>query len=137
MDAKKILIEAKPFALGVRIEHKQSLIDKIQFKREVRGDYLPPATYSLVTQAGGRGVFSFCMCPGGVIAPASTDANETVDGAAARAMARFRTAVWWWRYKLLIGKHTKAKARLLLWNFRSRWSKRPLLLREALSHRRS
>jgi uncharacterized FAD-dependent dehydrogenase len=77
LDAKNILIEAKPFALGVRIEHKQSLIDKIQYKRE-RGDYLPPATYSLVTQACGRGVFSFCMCPGGVIAPASTNANETV-----------------------------------------------------------
>lgn len=75
---KKILIEAKPFALGVRIEHKQSLIDSIQYKRPERGDLLPPSSYSLVAQACGRGVFSFCMCPGGVIAPAATDANEIV-----------------------------------------------------------
>ncbi|MCX6197632.1 MAG: FAD-binding protein [Bacteroidetes bacterium] len=78
LHAKNILIEAKPFALGVRVEHHQSLIDNIQYKRNERGEYLPPATYSLVTQACGRGVFSFCMCPGGVIAPASTNANETV-----------------------------------------------------------
>lgn len=78
LNAKNILVEAKPFALGVRIEHQQSLIDKIQYKRDERGEYLPPATYSLVTQACGRGVFSFCMCPGGVIAPASTDDKETV-----------------------------------------------------------
>jgi len=75
---KKILIEAKPFALGVRIEHKQSLIDSIQYKCDSRGDLLPPSSYSLVTQAGGRGVFSFCMCPGGVIAPAATDQQEMV-----------------------------------------------------------
>lgn len=75
---KKVLIEAKPFALGVRIEHTQDLIDSIQYKRDSRGDLLPPASYSLVTQACGRGVFSFCMCPGGVIASASTDVNETV-----------------------------------------------------------
>lgn len=78
LHTKNILIEAKPFALGVRVEHHQSLIDSIQYKRNERGEYLPPATYSLVTQACGRGVFSFCMCPGGVIAPASTSANETV-----------------------------------------------------------
>lgn len=75
---KNILIEAKPFALGVRVEHPQALIDSIQYKRAERGDYLPPSSYSLVTQACNHGVFSFCMCPGGVIAPASTDANETV-----------------------------------------------------------
>jgi len=75
---KKILIEAKPFALGVRIEHKQSLIDSIQYKRPERGNLLPPSSYSLVAQACGRGVFSFCMCPGGVIAPAATDVNEIV-----------------------------------------------------------
>lgn len=75
---KKVLIEAKPFALGVRIEHSQNLIDSIQYKREERGKLLPPASYSLVTQACGRGVFSFCMCPGGVIASASTGQNETV-----------------------------------------------------------
>ena len=75
---KKILIEAKPFALGVRIEHPQVLIDSIQYKCSTRSPLLPPSTYSLVTQAGGRGVFSFCMCPGGVIAPAMTNLNETV-----------------------------------------------------------
>lgn len=75
---KNILIEAKPFALGVRVEHPQSLIDSIQYKRPERGNFLPPSSYSLVAQACNRGVFSFCMCPGGVIAPAMTDANETV-----------------------------------------------------------
>ncbi len=75
---KNILIEAKPFALGVRVEHPQSLIDSIQYKRGARGEFLPPSSYSLVTQACNRGVFSFCMCPGGVIAPAMTDAKETV-----------------------------------------------------------
>lgn len=78
LQRKKILIEAKPFALGVRIEHHQSLIDSIQYNTEERGKYLPPASYSLVTQACGRGVFSFCMCPGGVIAPAGTANNEVV-----------------------------------------------------------
>ena len=73
-----ILIEAKPFALGVRIEHQQTLIDSIQYKCAERGDYLPPSSYSLVTQAYGRGVFSFCMCPGGIIAPAATSPGEVV-----------------------------------------------------------
>ena len=75
---KKILIEAKPFALGVRIEHPQQLIDSIQYHCPSRGEYLPPASYSLVQQVEGRGVFSFCMCPGGIIAPASTSAGELV-----------------------------------------------------------
>lgn len=73
-----ILIEAKPFALGVRVEHPQSLIDSIQYKRPKRGHFLPPSSYSLVTQACGRGVFSFCMCPGGIIAPAATAPGEIV-----------------------------------------------------------
>jgi len=73
-----ILIEAKPFALGVRIEHPQELIDAIQYHCALRGDYLPPASYSLVAQEYGRGVFSFCMCPGGIIAPASTAPGEIV-----------------------------------------------------------
>lgn len=75
---KNILIEAKPFALGVRAEHPQQLIDKAQYKCEVRGDYLPPASYSLVQQVNETGVFSFCMCPGGIIAPAATNENEMV-----------------------------------------------------------
>ncbi len=75
---KKILIESKPFALGVRIEHPQKLIDNIQYHCSTREDFLPPASYSLVEQVKGKGVFSFCMCPGGIIAPASTDNNELV-----------------------------------------------------------
>ena len=75
---KQILIEAKGFALGVRIEHPQQLIDSIQYHCPVRGIYLPPASYSLVKQVNERGVFSFCMCPGGIIAPAATAAGELV-----------------------------------------------------------
>ena len=75
---KNVLIEAKPFALGVRVEHPQSLIDNIQYHSATRGEYLPPASYSVVQQVDGRGVFSFCMCPGGIIAPAATNANEIV-----------------------------------------------------------
>jgi len=75
---QQIQIEAKPFALGVRVEHPQSLIDSAQYHCAVRGAYLPPASYSLVEQVQGRGVFSFCMCPGGIIAPASTSPGELV-----------------------------------------------------------
>ncbi len=75
---KKILIAAKPFALGVRIEHPQSLIDATQYHCVVRGEFLPPASYSLVQQVNGRGVFSFCMCPGGIIAPAATSPGQLV-----------------------------------------------------------
>lgn len=70
-------IEAKPFALGVRIEHPQSLINNIQYHGE-QNEFLPPASYSLVQQVDDRGVFSFCMCPGGIIAPASTSPGELV-----------------------------------------------------------
>ena len=83
---KKIVITAKPFALGVRVEHPQELINNIQYGNS--GNFassksddemiLPPASYSLVEQIDGRGVFSFCMCPGGIIAPASTNTNELV-----------------------------------------------------------
>jgi len=75
---KEILIEAKPFALGVRVEHAQQLIDKIQYKCEDRGLYLPPSPYSIVRQVNGRGMYSFCMCPGGVIAPCATKPGEVV-----------------------------------------------------------
>ncbi|HEX8460042.1 MAG TPA: FAD-binding protein [Segetibacter sp.] len=78
LNDKTILIEAKPFALGVRIEHPQSVIDSIQYHCEIREEYLPPASYSLVQQVEGKGVFSFCMCPGGIIAPAATNAEELV-----------------------------------------------------------
>ncbi|MFK5877898.1 MAG: FAD-dependent oxidoreductase [Flavobacteriaceae bacterium] len=75
---KGILIEAKPFALGVRVEHSQQLIDSIQYHCDVRGEYLPPAPYSIVKQVKHRGVYSFCMCPGGVIAPCATAPGEVV-----------------------------------------------------------
>ena len=75
---KNILIEAKPFALGVRAEHAQQLIDQIQYSCDYRGDFLPPSPYSIVKQVGGRGMYSFCMCPGGVIAPCATSPGEVV-----------------------------------------------------------
>lgn len=78
LHSKNIFIESKPFALGVRIEHPQEIIDQLQYHCDVRDPYLPPASYSLVDQVGDRGVFSFCMCPGGIIAPASTVANTLV-----------------------------------------------------------
>jgi uncharacterized FAD-dependent dehydrogenase len=73
-----ISIFAKPFALGVRIEHPQEVIDSIQYHSKVRSAYLPPASYSLSHQVNDRGVYSFCMCPGGIIAPAATGKNEIV-----------------------------------------------------------
>lgn len=75
---QRILIEAKPFALGVRIEHPQQVIDQAQYHCEHRGPDLPPSYYNLVEQVDDRGVFSFCMCPGGIIAPCATDFNEIV-----------------------------------------------------------
>ncbi len=75
---KGVEVEAKPFAMGVRIEHPQSLIDSIQYHCEERGEWLPAAAYSLVSQQRGRGVYSFCMCPGGFIVPAMTSAAESV-----------------------------------------------------------
>ncbi len=80
--SRNVKIEAKPFALGVRVEHPQQLIDQIQYKCEDRGDYLPASAYSLVAQSTlkntERGVFSFCMCPGGFIVPAATTPGELV-----------------------------------------------------------
>lgn len=78
LHSKNILVEARPFALGVRAEHQQELIDKVQYKCSPRGEYLPPASYSLVEQVNHTGVFSFCMCPGGIIAPAATALGEVV-----------------------------------------------------------
>lgn len=80
---KQVFIEAKPFALGVRIEHPQALIDKIQYHCETdRGPWLPASSYALVHQTyfdnKQRGVFSFCMCPGGFIVPAATAPGEVV-----------------------------------------------------------
>jgi uncharacterized FAD-dependent dehydrogenase len=82
--SKNILLETKPFALGVRVEHPQELIDKIQYHcgntEEVisKRNFLPAASYSLVQQVNSRGVYSFCMCPGGIIAPCATNQEEVV-----------------------------------------------------------
>lgn len=75
---QNILVEAKPFALGVRIEHPQEIIDQSQYHCAVRGEFLPPSYYNFVEQVDGRGVFSFCMCPGGIIAPCATKPGEIV-----------------------------------------------------------
>ena len=81
LNKRNVLIEAKPFALGVRIEHPQPLIDQIQYHGD-RGQYLPPSAYSISCQTSiknrQRGMFSFCMCPGGFIVPAATDDGELV-----------------------------------------------------------
>ena len=83
LHSRKVFIEAKPFALGVRVEHQQNLVDRIQYHCPVdRGPYLPASSYALVHQAKvegrERGVFSFCMCPGGFIVPAATAPGEIV-----------------------------------------------------------
>ena len=75
----KIELEAKGIAVGVRLEHPSALIDQIQYhSRQGRGKYLPAAEYSFVTQVNGRGVYSFCMCPGGFVIPAATDDEQIV-----------------------------------------------------------
>ena len=78
LHSKKVKLEAKGFALGVRIEHSQEVIDKIQYHGRVNDEFLPPASYSLVEQVDGVGVYSFCMCPGGIIAPCATSPGEVV-----------------------------------------------------------
>ena len=75
---KKVKLEVKPFALGVRIEHAQSLVDKAQYNQANREENLPAASYRLACQVNGRGVFSFCMCPGGLVVPAATAPGEIV-----------------------------------------------------------
>lgn len=75
---KGITIENKPFALGVRIEHPQPLIDQIQYNQKKRDEHLPASSYRLACQVAGRGVFSFCMCPGGLVVPAATAPGELV-----------------------------------------------------------
>ncbi|MFT5986182.1 MAG: putative FAD-dependent dehydrogenase, partial [Planctomycetota bacterium] len=73
-----VKIESKPFAIGVRVEHQQELIDYIQYHGDSDNPYLPPASYALVEQVDGMGVYSFCMCPGGIIAPCATEQEEVV-----------------------------------------------------------
>ena len=78
LDSKGVAMEAKDFALGVRIEHPQGYIDSTQYNQEVREDNLPAAAYRVATQVDDNGVFSFCMCPGGLIVPAATAPGELV-----------------------------------------------------------
>jgi uncharacterized protein len=73
-----VTLEMKPFAVGVRVEHPQELIDKIQYHGNSRGEYLPASSYNLAKQIDGRGVYSFCMCPGGFIVPSATSQEEVV-----------------------------------------------------------
>jgi uncharacterized protein len=78
LQKKNILLEAKSFAVGVRAEHPQLLIDQIQYHAPQRNPFLPAASYSLVTQVENRGVFSFCMCPGGIMVPSATADEQLV-----------------------------------------------------------
>ena len=78
LHAKGILIERKDFAMGVRVEHPQSIIDAVRYHTSVRDPLVPPASYTAVEQVDGLGVYSFCMCPGGIIAPCATSQNEIV-----------------------------------------------------------
>jgi uncharacterized FAD-dependent dehydrogenase len=75
---RDVAVEAKSFAMGVRIEHPQALIDEIRYRQSPRDPHLPAASYSAVCQVDGRGVFSFCMCPGGLIVPSATEPGEIV-----------------------------------------------------------
>lgn len=75
---KNILLESKPFAIGVRVEHPQPLIDHIQYRQNPREEWLPASSYRLACQVGEKGVFSFCMCPGGLVVPAATAPGEIV-----------------------------------------------------------
>ncbi len=78
MDKNKLKLESKSFAMGVRIEHPQKLIDSIQYHSDLRPENLPAASYNLTCKVDDKGVYSFCMCPGGIIIPASTDSDELV-----------------------------------------------------------
>ena len=93
-----IEIEAKGIAVGVRLEHPSQLIDQIQYhNKNGRGRYLPAAEYSFVTQAQGRGVYSFCMCPGGFVIPAATDKQQiVVNGMSPATAAQHGATVAWW-----------------------------------------
>ncbi|MEY4948492.1 MAG: hypothetical protein RL698_703 [Pseudomonadota bacterium] len=78
LDRSAVRLERKPFALGVRVEHPQALVDAMQYHAAVRAPGLPAASYSIVERSGGRGLFSFCMCPGGIMCPAATAPGEVV-----------------------------------------------------------
>lgn len=86
-----IALTIKPFAMGVRVEHPQDLIDRIQYHGKSRGDFLPAASYTLARQVNGRGVYSFCMCPGGFIVPSATSNGEVVVNGMSPSL---RNSVW-------------------------------------------
>lgn len=91
LDRHGAALEFKPFAMGVRVEHPQELIDRIQYHGKSRGEWLPAASYTLSRQVDGRGVFSFCMCPGGFIVPSATAGEEIVVNGMSPAR---RNSVW-------------------------------------------
>ncbi len=78
LQRKQIRLEAKPFAMGIRLEHPQALIDEMQYHQRPRDQFLPAASYKMVAHVQNRGVFSFCMCPGGLIVPTATAPGELV-----------------------------------------------------------
>ncbi|NOR87981.1 MAG: FAD-binding protein [Bacteroidales bacterium] len=86
LESKGVLLERKDFAAGVRIEHPQALINSIQYHTKEKDPLLPTASYSLVSQVEKKGVFSFCMCPGGIIVPSATSSNEVVVNGMSNAM---------------------------------------------------
>jgi len=86
LHSKNILLERKDFAMGVRIEHPQKIINTIQYHTAEKDPLLPTASYSLVSQQGNKGVFSFCMCPGGIIVPSATNSDEVVVNGMSNAM---------------------------------------------------
>ncbi len=78
LNDKKVYLEQKDFAMGVRVEHPQALIDSIQYSCNIRSKHLPAASYNLASRIGNKGVYSFCMCPGGYIVPSATAENQIV-----------------------------------------------------------
>jgi len=91
LSLRGVQLEYKPFAMGVRVEHPQEVIDRIQYHGKARGMFLPAASYSLATQVDGRGVYSFCMCPGGFIVPSATSPGEVVVNGMSPSQ---RSSVW-------------------------------------------
>ena len=116
-----IEIEAKGLAIGVRLEHPSQLIDQIQYhSRNGRGDYLPAAEYSFVTQVDGRGVYSFCMCPGGFVIPAATGPEQIV----VNGMSPANRGTAWSNSGMVVEMHPEDVAGdpCGSWNIRNSWS---------------
>ena len=102
LDDQQVDLEAKGIAIGVRLEHPQHIIDQIQYHNPAgRGDYLPAAEYSFVTQVDGRGVYSFCMCPGGVVVPAASEPGQLV----VNGMSPSRRDTYWANSGMVVEIH--------------------------------